>query len=182
MAFLVHFTSVRHYLFAAYCYRRSSVVCLSVCLSVTTVIPAKTAEPMEITFGLWIPVGPRNHVLCLWQTLKKPVPETGTRKTGNGFRYVWHAILHRFFLVPDSGIGENMFCSVPFSGTGFLSVCHWHEETDSFTIDTCQPHCCLYSLFTRQADEVSVMQRLQYGWNPCWNSQQPFLGFFHIAS
>jgi len=28
---------------------------------------------------------------CQWQTLKKPVPETGT-----GFWYVWHAILHRF--------------------------------------------------------------------------------------
>jgi len=31
---------------AAYCYRRSSVVRLSVCLSVTTVSPAKAAEPI----------------------------------------------------------------------------------------------------------------------------------------
>jgi len=46
-----------------------------------------------------------NSTLCQWQTLKKPAPETGTRKTGNGFWYVWHAILHRFFLVSDSGIG-----------------------------------------------------------------------------
>ena len=34
-------------------------------------------------------------------TRKKLVPG----KTGNGFWYVWQAILHRFFLVPDSGIG-----------------------------------------------------------------------------
>ena len=36
---------------------------LSVCRSVTVVSPAKTAEPIEILFGLWTRVGPRNHVL-----------------------------------------------------------------------------------------------------------------------
>ena len=35
----------------------------SVGLSVTIVSPAKTAEPIEMPFGLWIPVGLRNHVL-----------------------------------------------------------------------------------------------------------------------
>jgi len=37
---------------AAYCYRLSSVRCRSVCLSVTLVSPAKTAEPIEMPFGL----------------------------------------------------------------------------------------------------------------------------------
>ena len=42
---------------------RGLSVCLSVCLSVTIVSPAKTAEPIEIPFGLWTRVGPKNHVL-----------------------------------------------------------------------------------------------------------------------
>ena len=44
---------------AAYCYRPSSVVCLSV----TVVTFAKTAELIEMPFGLWTLMGPRNHVL-----------------------------------------------------------------------------------------------------------------------
>jgi len=58
------------YLDATYCYRPSSVVCRSVCLSVglscrsvTLLSPAKTAEPIEMPFGLWTQVVPRNHVL-----------------------------------------------------------------------------------------------------------------------
>ena len=31
--------------------------------SVTIMSPAKTAEPIEMPFGLWTRVGPRNHVL-----------------------------------------------------------------------------------------------------------------------
>jgi len=47
-------------------------VAWSVCLSVTVVIPAKTAEPIELLFGLRTRVGPRNHVLdgvqiCQWE-------------------------------------------------------------------------------------------------------------------
>ena len=38
-------------------------VCQSVCQSVTVVSPAKTAEPIEMPFGLWTRVGPENHVL-----------------------------------------------------------------------------------------------------------------------
>jgi len=37
---------------AVYCYQPSSVVCRSVCLYVTLVIPAKTAEPIQMPFGL----------------------------------------------------------------------------------------------------------------------------------
>jgi len=36
----------------------------SVCRSVTLVSPAKTAEPIEMQFGLRTRVGPRNHVLA----------------------------------------------------------------------------------------------------------------------
>jgi len=36
---------------------------LAVFLSVTTVNPAKTAQPIEMPFGVWMRVGPRNHVL-----------------------------------------------------------------------------------------------------------------------
>jgi len=39
------------------------MVCLSDCLSVTLVSPAKTAEPIEIPFGLRTWLGPRDHVL-----------------------------------------------------------------------------------------------------------------------
>jgi len=50
---------------AAYCYRQSTGVAWSiglfVGLSVTIVSPAKTDEPMEMPFGLWTRVGPRNH-------------------------------------------------------------------------------------------------------------------------
>jgi len=34
-----------------------------VCRSVTIVSPVKTAESIDVTFGLWTLVGPRNHVL-----------------------------------------------------------------------------------------------------------------------
>jgi len=43
------------------------VVCLSFCLSVglsaTVVSRAKTDEPIEMPFGLWTRVGPKNQVL-----------------------------------------------------------------------------------------------------------------------
>jgi len=38
-------------------------VCLSICLSVVIVNPAKTADSIEIPFGLWTGVGPGNRVL-----------------------------------------------------------------------------------------------------------------------
>ena len=47
----------------AYCYRRSSMVCLSIGLSVTIASPAETAEPIEITLGMLSVVGPWKHVL-----------------------------------------------------------------------------------------------------------------------
>jgi len=41
------------YVDAAYCYRPTSVLCLSVCFSVIVVSPAKTDELIEIPFGLY---------------------------------------------------------------------------------------------------------------------------------
>jgi len=45
------------YVDMAYCYRHSSVVCLSVNLSVTIMSHAKMAELIEMLFGLWTRVG-----------------------------------------------------------------------------------------------------------------------------
>ena len=51
------------YVDAAYCYRRTNVVCLSVCLSVMIMSPAKTAEPIEMPFGMWTWVDRSKRVL-----------------------------------------------------------------------------------------------------------------------
>jgi len=48
------------YVDAAYCYRQSSVVCLSVCYIRE---PCKTVEPIQMLFGLLARVGSRNRVL-----------------------------------------------------------------------------------------------------------------------
>ena len=60
---LYKYSSFPFPLHAAYCYRPRSVDCQSVCLSVTVVSPAKTAEPIEISFGIWTRVGQRSRVL-----------------------------------------------------------------------------------------------------------------------
>jgi len=39
------------------------MVCLSVGRPITIVSPAKTAEPIEMSFGKWTRVGPMNYVL-----------------------------------------------------------------------------------------------------------------------
>jgi len=41
----------------------TDLVAWSVGRSVTLVSPAKTAEPIEMPFGLWVWMGPRNNVL-----------------------------------------------------------------------------------------------------------------------
>ena len=53
-------TNPQYYVDAAYCYRRSSVVCRSLCHNSE---PCKMAELIEIPFGLRTRVGPENHVL-----------------------------------------------------------------------------------------------------------------------
>ena len=44
----------------------------SVCLSVTTMSPTKTAEPIEMPFGLWTRVGPKN---CMCYRRRPEFPE-----------------------------------------------------------------------------------------------------------
>jgi len=58
---LVHYRPHRpYYVRTAYCYRSSSVVCLSVCRDVS---PRKTAEPIVMPFEMWTRVGPRNQII-----------------------------------------------------------------------------------------------------------------------
>ena len=61
--YTVAFISIRPhrsitYVDAGYCYRPSSLVCLSV----TVESHAKTAELIRMPFGMWTRVGPRKHV------------------------------------------------------------------------------------------------------------------------
>jgi len=58
-----YYVGLTTYVDAVYCYRPSSVVCRSVCWSVTLVSPAKTVESIEMTFGVRTQVDPGNHVL-----------------------------------------------------------------------------------------------------------------------
>jgi len=50
-------------------------ICLSVCrsfgLSVTPVSPAKTAEPIKMSFGLWTRIGPENPCYELYACVQK---------------------------------------------------------------------------------------------------------------
>jgi len=46
----------------------NSVVYLSVCLSVMTVSPTKTAKPIEMPFEVWTRVGLRNHACVRWRS------------------------------------------------------------------------------------------------------------------
>jgi len=48
------------YVDVAYCCRSTSMVCLSIC---HVSEPCKSAELIEMLFGLWTLVGPRKHVL-----------------------------------------------------------------------------------------------------------------------
>jgi len=62
---VMHFQIIRPhhsttYVDAAYCYRPSSVACWSVYHSYE---PRKTAEPIEMPFGLWARLDSTNHVL-----------------------------------------------------------------------------------------------------------------------
>ena len=58
-----HHRLSQYYVDAAYCYRWSSMVCLSDCLSVTIMSPAKSAKLIKMSFGMWTRVGPSNHLL-----------------------------------------------------------------------------------------------------------------------
>ena len=40
----------------------ASLVCVTVCLLVVTISYDRTAEPVNMQFGMWTQVGPRSHV------------------------------------------------------------------------------------------------------------------------
>jgi len=74
----------------AYCYRWYSVVSRSV----TNVSPAKTAEPIEMSFWTWTQLGPRNHALDEVQihtregailATKRGLPRTCRNMSGGGY-------------------------------------------------------------------------------------------------
>ena len=60
---------------------RCSMVCLSVCVCVfdISVSPTKMVEPIEMPFGFWTRMGPRNHVLGV-------VPKSPRRRGSFGGR------------------------------------------------------------------------------------------------
>jgi len=69
--FIVVRLQCMQYIVAAYCYRCSVVcmTCLSVCVCVYVSVGHscehyKMAKPIDIPFGLWTQVRPRNHVLA----------------------------------------------------------------------------------------------------------------------
>ena len=86
------------YVDAAYCYKRSSVVCLSVSLSVTIAMSAKTAEPIEIKLGMLSGVGPGNHACS-----RKPCIRWGEPSRAEAMRpYVkllWPLAIVTFILI-----------------------------------------------------------------------------------
>jgi len=116
------------YVDAAYSYRPSSVVCplsvgLSVCLSVVLVSPAKTAEQIEMPFGSWARMGPRNHVLNKGPQVLRDV----TMVTICVFPYIWS--VHWRHL-------ENM--TEPFVCGGDAALCQ-------IILTNCCCYCCCYS-------------------------------------
>jgi len=40
---------------------RKCTSCLPLCLLVTTASATRTVEPIDVSFGVWTRVGPRNH-------------------------------------------------------------------------------------------------------------------------
>jgi len=60
-----------------------------VCLFVTKRLPAKTAEPIEMPFGMWARVGPSNHVL---DGGRDPPRETYMPAVGIFNNTMWHSI------------------------------------------------------------------------------------------
>jgi len=56
------FQAASHLAITAYCHTRSSVVGVSVCLLITFVSLVKTAEQIEMPFGMLTRVDPRNRV------------------------------------------------------------------------------------------------------------------------
>jgi len=59
---LYYYAASQYSIDAAYCYRRNTMVCLSVGLFVTILSPAKTAEPIDMLFVMYTRVCPWKYV------------------------------------------------------------------------------------------------------------------------
>jgi len=104
------------YVDAVYYYRRSSAVCLSVCLS-TNASPAKTADSITMAFGIRTRMVPRKHVLggvhiptpegaiLIWR------PKPRTRPKMSGGRYTQRNSTsgqHRYGADADWGVLDRV--------------------------------------------------------------------------
>ena len=81
---------------AACCYTHCCVVCLCVCVYVTGLNLAKTAESIEMLFGIWARVGPHNHVLDGGPTVR------GSFGGGHAWVCLQHFCVHMFSLLEFS--------------------------------------------------------------------------------
>jgi len=66
-------------------------VAWSVGLSVTVVSPAKTAQPIEMPFGLRTGIGPRNH--CITRGSDPPLEGAITRGKGQLYKALVHSYI-----------------------------------------------------------------------------------------
>jgi len=90
------------YVDAAYCYRLSSVVCLSVCLSVChSSEPCKEVEPIEMPFEIWTWVGPRKRVLDGdWGAHWHHLANTINRPCAAAMPLLWNYFDHLLLFAP----------------------------------------------------------------------------------
>jgi len=134
------------YVDAAYCYRRSSLVCLSVCLSRSWAVQT---ELSEMLFGLWTRVGPWNHVLdhrwdAEWAVLRAAGPAHANKSDGQytqgdsaGGRIgtvrtpIWVCLLECTLAAPANAI-EPPVCG------GDAALCQ-------ITLTTCYYECDVFS-------------------------------------
>jgi len=119
-------------------YRRSIMVCWSVCLSVMIVIPEKTAEAIEMPFGMCTRVSPRNHVFD-----GSPDPPWGH---GKGQFRVDGASLCKVYGIPYMCGSDAAFYQITLT-TCSVSLC-------TTTTTVCFRKCLIYTNHNQSAWEL----------------------------
>ena len=114
-----------HSMDASCCYTRYGVVCLCVRCGDAS---CKTAEPIEMPFGMWAQVGPRNHVLDGGQS-RSPQGEgqfwvgmptvSIFNKTMQPFVQLRDLLLIITELIGTGGVAVCMLCSLRCGQRGF---------------------------------------------------------------
>jgi len=119
------------YVDTAYCYRRSSVVSWSVCLSVChDREPCKKAERIEMSFGMWIRVGPSQHVLdeSHWRNLANT---TKPSICGGDAAFLSNYFYHLLIVLKDRNecrrftyvsVYQHIFYHVTWESESFIGV------------------------------------------------------------